>query len=71
MKEPPSKRFAGMPKRVTLRNNITEGFIFDGFDNEELYEILMEFVGDASKAFLDRIDADANESNLHIASISH
>jgi len=24
----------------------------------------MEFVGDASKAFLDRIDADANESNL-------
>jgi hypothetical protein len=24
----------------------------------------MEFVGDASQAFLDRIDADANESNL-------
>ncbi|WP_254824883.1 hypothetical protein [Haloglomus halophilum] len=46
-------------------NNITEGFTFDGFDNEELYEILMEFVGDASKAFLDRIDADANESNLN------
>ncbi|MFC5973790.1 hypothetical protein ACFPYI_20895 [Halomarina salina] len=45
-------------------NNITEGFTFDGFDDEELYEILMEFVGDASQAFLDRIDADANESNL-------
>ncbi|CCQ34898.1 hypothetical protein HLRTI_002302 [Halorhabdus tiamatea SARL4B] len=45
-------------------NNITEGFTFEGFDNEVLYEILMEFVGDASKAFLDRIDADANESNL-------
>jgi len=46
------------------RNNITEGFTFDGFDDEELYEILMEFVGDASQAFLDGIDADANESNL-------
>jgi len=45
-------------------NNITGGFTFDGFDDEELYEILMEFVGDASQAFLDRIDADANESNL-------
>ena len=46
------------------RNNITKGFTFDGFDDEEVYEILMEFVGDASKAFLERIDADANESNL-------
>ncbi|WP_144927970.1 hypothetical protein [Halorubrum salsamenti] len=46
------------------RNNITKGFTFNGYDDEEVYEILMEFVGDASKAFLDRIDADANESNL-------
>ena len=45
-------------------NNITEGFTFDGFDDEELYEILLEFVDDASNAFLDRIDADSNESNL-------
>ena len=45
-------------------NNITEGFTFDDFDDEELYEILLEFVDDASKAFLDRIVADANKSNL-------
>lgn len=46
------------------RNNITKGFTFNGFDDEKLYEILREFVSDASQAFLDRIDADANESNL-------
>ena len=45
-------------------NNITEGFTFDDFDDEELYEILLKFVDDASRAFLDRIVADANKSNL-------
>lgn len=44
--------------------DITDGFEFDGFADEELYGVLMDFVGDASEAFLDRIDADANESNL-------
>lgn len=44
--------------------DVTDGFEFDGLADEELYEILMTFVGDASEAFLDRIDADANESNL-------
>jgi len=45
--------------------NITEGFTFDGFDHNELSEKLMEFSGDTSKAFLDRIEADANESNRY------
>ncbi len=44
--------------------DINSGFDFDGFADEDLDEILMDFVGDASEAFLDRIDADANESNL-------
>jgi hypothetical protein len=44
--------------------DIESGFEFDGFADEELNEILMDFVGDASEAFLDRINADANESNL-------
>ena len=44
--------------------DINNGFDFDGFTDEDLNEILMHFVGDASEAFLDRIDADANESNL-------
>jgi len=44
--------------------DITDGFEFDGFADEELYGVLMDFVGDASEAFLDRVDADSNESNL-------
>ncbi len=44
--------------------DIKSGFEFDGFADEELDEILTDFVGDASEAFLDRINADANESNL-------
>lgn len=44
--------------------DIESGFEFDGFADEELNEILIDFVSDASEAFLDRIDADANESNL-------
>jgi hypothetical protein len=44
--------------------DIERGFDFSGFADEELDGILMDFVGDASEAFLDRIDADANESNL-------
>ena len=44
--------------------DITEGFEFSGFNDEELYAILMAFMQDASAAFIDRIDADANESNL-------
>ncbi|MFC6764643.1 hypothetical protein [Natrinema soli] len=44
--------------------DIIEGFEFSGFDDEELYAILMAFMRDASAAFIDRIDADANESNL-------
>lgn len=44
--------------------NITEGFEFAEFNDGNLYAILMEFMGDASAAFIDRIDADANESNL-------
>ncbi|MFC7074427.1 hypothetical protein ACFQKC_15400 [Halovenus rubra] len=44
--------------------DVTDGFEFDGFDDEELYGILMDFLEGAEEAFLDRIDADANESNL-------
>lgn len=44
--------------------DLDRGFEFDGFDDETLNEVLMDFVGDAAEAFLDRIDADANESNL-------
>jgi hypothetical protein len=44
--------------------DITDGFDFDGFDDQELYDILMHFVAGAEEAFLDRIDADATESNL-------
>nr|WP_244995648.1 hypothetical protein [Halomicroarcula pellucida] len=44
--------------------DITDGFDFEGFDDQELYNILMHFVEAAEEAFLDRIDADANESNL-------
>lgn len=44
--------------------DIDSGFEFDGFADKELNGILMDFVGNASEAFLDRIDADANESNL-------
>ncbi len=40
------------------------GFDFDGFEDEGVYQVLMAFFRDASEAFLDRIDADANESNL-------
>jgi len=46
------------------RYEVTDGFEFDGFDDEALYDTLIDFVGDAATAFLDRIDADANESNL-------
>jgi len=46
------------------RYDITAGFEFDGFDDEDVDETLMDFVADASDAFIDRIDADANESNL-------
>jgi hypothetical protein len=44
--------------------DITSGFEFKGFNNKELYDILQEFIRDASGAFIDRIDADANRSNL-------
>ena len=44
--------------------DVTDGFVFSGFNDEELYAILMAFMRDASAAFVDRIDADANESNL-------
>jgi hypothetical protein len=43
---------------------ITDGFNFEGFDDEDVYDLLMEFLGDASGAFMDRIDAEANQSNL-------
>lgn len=44
--------------------DVTDGFEFDGFDDKEVYDILMDFLSDADGAFVDRIDADANESNL-------
>jgi hypothetical protein len=46
------------------RYTITAGFEFDEFDDDELDATLMDFIGDAAEAFLDRIDADANKSNL-------
>lgn len=46
------------------RYKITAGFEFDGLDDDEFYELLMEFMSDTSDAFIDRIDADASESNL-------
>lgn len=46
------------------RFDITDGFDFEGFDDEDVYDLLMEFLSDASGAFMDRIDAEANESNL-------
>lgn len=49
---------------TTRQYDVTEGFDFDGFEDEGVYQVLMEFLRDASDAFLDRIDADANESNL-------
>lgn len=49
---------------TSTQYKITDGFNFSGFDDQELYDTLMEFTSDASDAFFDRIDADANESNL-------
>jgi hypothetical protein len=49
---------------TTEQYDVTEGFDFDGFEDEGIYQVLMAFLRDASDAFLDRIDADANESNL-------
>lgn len=49
---------------TTGQYDVTEGFDFEGFEDEGIYQVLMAFMRDASDAFLDRIDADANESNL-------
>lgn len=49
---------------TSTQYQITSGFEFEDFDDEELYGLLMEFMSDSSDAFIDRIDADANESNL-------
>lgn len=49
---------------TTERYDVTEGFDFDGFKDKGMFQVLMAFLRDASEAFLDRIDADANESNL-------
>lgn len=44
--------------------DVTDGFEFDGFDDEGIYQVLMAFLEDAADALVDRIDADANQSNL-------
>lgn len=46
------------------RFDICYGVDFSQHDDEEIDDLLMEFINEAESAFFDRIDANANESNL-------